>query len=302
VGDGLLRGLCILAAVLAVVVMVDVAIQIISNASLSINKLGFGFLTSSAWKPNFNDFGAAPLIVDTLITSAVALALAVPIGIAIALFLAIFCPQPIRVIASPLVEMLAAVPSVIVGLWGIIVLGPFVRTVLEPVLHDTLGFIPLFGPPQSAGSSVFTASLVLTIMIVPIVAALGRDLFLAVPKDMQDGATALGSTRWEVIRGVVLPSVAPGLAAASFLALGRALGEAIAVTQVIGAGGVIHASLFQTGDTLASRIAEQFPGETPLHLSALFYLAVILLVIALIANISAQVISRRFERSLGTRG
>jgi phosphate transport system permease protein len=185
---------------------------------------------------------------------------------------------------------------VILGFWGILVLGPFVRD-HEPFLHRSLGFIPLFGAPQTSGASVFTAGLILAIMVVPIVASVSRDLFLTVPRELQDGAEALGATRWEVVRGIVLPSTASGVAAAAFLGLGRALGEAIAVTQVIGAGTAVHASLFRTGDTLASRIAAQFQGATSkLHLSALFYLAVILLAIGLVTNLLAQFIGRRFER------
>ena len=173
----------------------------------------------------------------------------------------------------------------------------------EPWLHDTLGFIPIFGAPETTGASIFTASLILTIMIVPIIASISRDLFLAVPRDVQDGASALGATRWEVVRGVVLPSTASGVVAASLLGLGRALGEAIAVTQVIGAGAAINASLFKTGDTLASRIASQFPGAiTEMHKASLFYLGVILLVIGLISNLFAQWIGRRFDyRRMATK-
>ncbi len=192
--------------------------------------------------------------------------------------------------------MLAAIPSVILGFWGILILAPFVQGTLEPWLHDTLGFIPIFGAPQTTGASVFTASLILTIMVVPIIASISRDLFLAVPRDLQDGASALGATRWEVVRGVVLPSTASGVVAASLLGLGRALGEAIAVAQVIGAGSAINASLFKTGDTLASRIANQFPGAiTEMHKASLFYLGVILLVIGLVSNLIAQWIGRRFD-------
>ncbi|HSR94717.1 MAG TPA: ABC transporter permease subunit, partial [Solirubrobacterales bacterium] len=172
----------------------------------------------------------------------------------------------------------------------------FVQAHIEPWLHDTLGFIPLFGPPQTTGASVFTASLILTIMVIPIVASISRDLFLAVPGEIQDGASALGATRWEVVRGVVLPTTASGVVAASLLGLGRALGEAIAVTQVIGAGSTIKASLFETGDTLAGRIANQFPGAiTELHQASLYYLGAILLAIGLLSNLIAQWIGRRFD-------
>jgi phosphate transport system permease protein len=199
-------------------------------------------------------------------------------------------------VVAPLVEMLAAIPSVILGFWGVLVLAPFVQGTLEPWLHDKLGFIPIFGAPQTTGSSIFTASLVLTIMVVPIIASVSRDLFLAVPRDVQDGAGALGATRWEVVRGIVLPSTASGVVAASLLGLGRALGEAIAVAQVIGAGSEIQASLFKTGDTLAARIANQFPGAlTEMHKASLFYLGVILLVIGLASNLIAQWIGRRFS-------
>jgi phosphate transport system permease protein len=199
-------------------------------------------------------------------------------------------------VISPLVEMLAAIPSVILGFWGILVLAPFVHEHIEPFLHNTFGFIPIFGSPETTGSSIFTASLILTIMVIPIIASISRDLFLSVPRDLQDGASALGATRWEVVRGVVLPSTASGVIAASILGLGRALGEAIAVAQVIGAGSEIHASLFKTGDTLAARIANQFPGAaTDLLKSSLFYLGVILLVIGLISNLLAHWIGRRFS-------
>jgi phosphate transport system permease protein len=194
--------------------------------------------------------------------------------------------------------MLAAIPSVILGFWGIIVLAPFTQAHVEPFLHDQLGFIPLFGPQESTGASLFTASLILTIMVIPIIASISRDLFQAVPPELQDGAAALGATRWEVVRGIILPSTASGVLAASLLGLGRALGEAIAVSQVVGAGSEIHADLFKTGDTLASRIANQFPGAlTELHKASLFYCGVILLAIGLCSNLIAQWIGRRFGYS-----
>ena len=198
-----------------------------------------------------------------------------------------------RGVVAPLVEMLAAIPSVILGFWGVLILAPFVHERIEPWLHDSLGFIPIFGSPETTGLSLFTV--ILTIMVVPIIASISRDLFMAVPRELQDGASALGATRWEVVRGVVLPSTSSGIVAASLLGLGRALGEAIAVSQVVGAGSTIQASLFRTGDTLAARIANQFPGAlTELHRSSLFYLGTILLVIGLASNLVAQWIGRRF--------
>lgn len=300
IGDGAIVGLCMLACALAVLAMIDVAYEVFSGAGSAYSHFGLGFLLHTGWAPNFNRFGGAVFLFGTLVCSVMALALAIPIGVAIALFLSIYAPRSVRVVAGPLVELLAAVPSVIVGLWGVIVLGPVVRTAIEPFLHSAFGFLPIFGVAATTGSSLFTAGLVLTLMVVPIIASLSRDVFLAVPPELQDGATALGSTRWEVIRGVVLPTSSPGVIAASFLGLGRALGEAIAVAEVCGAGSIIQTSLFQPGNTLASQIALQFPSAvSPLHTSAMFYLAGILLVIGLITNVSAQLISRRFARNLG---
>ena len=299
-GDWVIRALCVLACLVALAVMVDIAYKVITGAHLAIAKFGLHFLTSSEWKPNFDRFGAVTLLYGTAVTSGMALVLAVPIGVSIGLYLSLLAPQRLRGVIGPLVEMLAAIPSVILGLWGIIVLAPAIRDV-EPWLHRTLGFIPIFGPPQTAGASIFTAGLILTIMVIPIVASISRDLFLTVPQELQDGAIALGATQWEVVRGVILPTTVSGVASAAFLGLGRALGEAIAVAQVIGAGNLIHASFFETGDTMASRIALQFPGAlSKLHFASLYYLAVILLALGLVSNLVAQLIARRFsaERSL----
>jgi phosphate transport system permease protein len=296
IGDGVLYGVCALAALLGVVVLLLIGYQIVHGASPSISKFGLGFLVHTTWQPNFNVYGAGTVLFGTMVSSFVALFLGAPIAISIGLYLSLLAPKGVRGIVAPLVEMLAAIPSVILGFWGILVLAPFVHTNVEPWLHDTLGFIPLFGPPQTTGASVFTASLILTIMVIPIIASISRDLFLAVPPDVQEGASALGATRWEVVRGVVLPTTASGVVAASLLGLGRALGEAIAVTQVIGAGSAIKASLFETGDTLAGRIANQFPGAiTEMHQASLYYLGVILLVIGLLSNLIAQWIGRRFD-------
>ncbi|HEX2393280.1 MAG TPA: phosphate ABC transporter permease subunit PstC [Solirubrobacterales bacterium] len=294
-GDRLLYAICLAAALLAAAVIVVVAYQVVHGAQPAISKFGLGFLTDETWQPNFGEFGAKSLIFGTVVTSFFALLLGAPIAIAIGIFLSMLAPVAVRGVIGPLVEMLAAIPSVILGFWGILVLAPFVHEHVEPFLHSSLGFVPIFGEAETTGASIFTASLILTIMIIPIVASISRDLFLAVPREMQDGASALGATRWEVIRGVVLPSTASGIVAASLLGLGRALGEAIAVAQVIGAGSEIQASLFRTGDTLAARIANQFPGAlTELHKASLFYCGVILLVFGILSNVTADWIGRRF--------
>jgi phosphate transport system permease protein len=294
-GDRLLRGACALAALLAAGTLLAIGYQMLHGAAPAISHFGPGFVFDAAWQPNFEVFGAGTVLFGTVVSSLFALLLGAPIAIAIGLYLSLLAPSGVRGLVSPLVEMLAAIPSVILGFWGILILAPFTQSDLEPWLHDTLGFIPLFGPQQTTGSSVFTASLILTIMVLPIIASISRDLFLAVPRDVQDGARALGATRWEVIRGIVLPSTASGVIAASLLGLGRALGEAIAVAQVIGAGSEIEASLFETGDTLAARIANQFPGAiTQMHKASLFYLGAILLAIGVLSNLCAQWIGRRF--------
>ncbi len=300
VGDRALYGVCLLAALLCVVTIVLIGYQVVHGAGPAISRYGLGFLTDTTWQPNFGQFGAGSLIFGTAVSSFFALLLGAPIAISIGLYLSLLAPTGVRGVVAPLVEMLAAIPSVILGFWGVLVLAPFVQGTLEPWLHDKLGFIPILGAPEPTGAGIFTASLILTSIVVPIIASISRDLCQAVPRDVQDGAEALGATRWEVVRGVVLPSTASGVAAAALLGLGRALGEAIAVAQVIGAGSEIQASLFRTGDTLAARIANQFPGAlTEMHKASLFYLGVILLVIGLASNLVAQWIGRRFSYDTG---
>ena len=296
VGDRALFGVCALAALIAAATIFLVGYQIVHGAQPALSKFGFGFVYETTWQPNFGEFGAGALLYGTAITSAFALLLGAPIAIAIGLFLTLLAPRGVSGVIGPLVELLAAIPSVILGFWGLLVLAPFVQAHVEPFLHDTLGFLPIFGTPETTGLSIFTASLILTIMVLPIIASITRDLFQSVPRDLQDGARALGATRWEVVRGIVLPTTSTGVVAACILGLGRALGEAIAVSQVIGAGSTIQASLFKSGDTLASRIALQFPGAlTELHKASLYYCALILLVISLVANLAASWIGRRFS-------
>ena len=242
------------------------------------------------------------MLFGTAVSSAMALVLATPLGIAIAHLPGMLAPRGVRAVVGPLVEMLAAIPSVILGFWGVIVLAPFVPAHVEPSLHSVLGFLPIFGPPQTTGLSIFTAGLILTIMVLPIIASLSRDLFLTVPRELKDGAEALGATRWEVIRGVVLPTTVSGVAAATVLGLGRALGEAIAVAQVIGDGSRDPRVLFQPGDDARQPDRDRVPehGLQAAHPS-LFYLALILLVIGVVTNLIAQAIARRFDVSRDRR-
>jgi phosphate transport system permease protein len=288
-----LFGLCAVAGLIVVVVIAEVIYQVINGASPAIDRFGLAFVWHTAWKPNLYVFGAGEMLFATLVTSFVALVVAAPLGIAIGLFLSMLAPRRVRTLIGPLVEMLAAIPSVVLGLWGVIVLAPFVQSNVEPWLHSAFGFIPIFGAAQTTGLSIFTAGLVLAIMVVPIVASLSRDLFLSVPRELQDGAEALGATRWEVIRGVVLPSTTSGVIASCLLGLGRALGEAVAVALVIGGGSTIHASLFEPGTSIAARIIDEIASlDNKLHLASLFYLALILLVIGVLTNLIAQAIAR----------
>lgn len=294
-GDLVLYGLAATATASAFVLLGGIAWKIFDLAQPAISRFGFSFITSQGWDAVHSKFGALDLIWGTALTSFGALLLAAPISIAIGLFLSELAPGGVRLVIGTLIELLAAIPSVVLGLWGILVLGPFVGTHIEPWLTHHLGFIPLFsGSPENSGMLI--AILVLTIMVVPICSSICRELFLSVPRELEEGALALGATRWEMVRGVVLPYTRSGVTAALILGLGRAVGEAIAVTQVIGAGHGINWSLFKTGDTLASKIAAEYQGAaTSIQLASLVYLAAILLVISLVVNLAAQIIVRRFS-------
>ena len=290
------------AAALAVAVLLGlIAWKIIEGARLSLSTFGLGFLTHVGWDPVHNQMGAATFLFGTVVTSLGALLLATPLALGIALFLTELAPRWLRGPVTALVETLAAIPSVVIGLWGIIVLGPVLSQHVMPWLHSALGFIPLFGEPQGTGESVFTAMIVLTIMILPIISSISRELFLGVPGELKEAALGLGTTRWEMVRGVIFPYARGGVAAAMILGLGRAVGEAIAVAQVIGGvDNLISWNLFNGGNSLAAKIANEYSGaSTNLETSSLFYLALILLVFSLVVNVTAQVIVRRVARRQG---
>ncbi len=297
VGDRVLFGLCAAAGLLVALTLAAIVYELVHNASPAISRFGLGFLTHKTWNLHLGQFGVATLIYGTLVSSFMALAIAGPLGISIAIYLSMLASPRVRAVVGPLVEMLAAVPSIIYGFWGLIVLVPFIQSI-EPTLHNVLGWIPLFGPPQTTGLSLFTAGLVLTFMILPIIAALSRDLFLTVPRELRDGAAALGATQWEVIRGIVLPNTISGVTAAMVLALGRALGEAIALSFIIGDVSAIHVSLLAPGATLAERIANQWLGTSSnLQVASLWYAGLVLLAIGLMTSLLARLIAGRFDVS-----
>ena len=302
-GDLLLQVIAGTAAAGATVLVGLIAWKLVDGARPSLAKYGLPFVWHIDWNPVIGRelYGAGSFLFGTAITSLLALLIAAPLAIAIALYLTELAPRFLRGPVTALVETLAAVPSVLIGFLGILVLGPFLQRHIEPALHSAFGFIPIFGSPSTSGSSIFTAIVVLAIMILPIVSSISRELFLAVPRDLKEGALALGTTRWEMVRGVMFPYARGGISAALILGLGRAVGEAIAVTQVIGGGVFIHWNIFSTGDTLGSKIAASYQGATSkLEVGSLIYLGLILLVFSLVMSVTAQVIVRRVARRQGT--
>jgi len=299
IGDRALLWLTGGAAALALLIIALIVWKVFQGAWPAIQQFGISFVWDNVWNPVTNVFGAREFIYGTLITSFGALLFAAPLSIAIGLFLSELAPPAIRGPIGSLIEMLAAVPSVVIGLWGIFVLGPFMRAHIEPFLGKYFGWIPLFsGDPSQSG--VLVAIVVLTIMMIPITSAVCRELFVSVPADIKEASVGLGATRWEMVRGVVMPSVRGGIVAAVTLGLGRALGEAIAVTQVIGNSlQPIHLSLFGGGNTLASQLASSYQSSpTNIETASLVYLGLILLVITFTTNVIAQRIVHRFDKQL----
>jgi phosphate transport system permease protein len=264
------------------------------NSHLSRAKFGWMFFWTRIWDPNFDNFGAAPFIYGTLITSAVALCLAVPLGLASAIFLSELAPRKISDVISFLIDLLAAVPSVIYGLLGIFIVVPLMRTTIGPALIHTLGQVPYFGGlfrPPNYGVGFLTAGIVLAIMVVPFIISVSREVLLTVPREQREAAMALGATRWESTWKVVVPWARTGIMGSVFLALARALGETMAVTMVIGNAPTIAASLLSPGDTIASTIASQFTEATgDLYLSALIELGLVLFLITFILNGLARIL------------
>ena len=252
----------------------------------ALRTFGFSFLTSSDWDPVASHFGAAPAIYGTIVSSILALLIATPLALGVAVFLSEFAPPWIRQPVAFGVDMLAAVPSVIYGLWGVFVLIPFLREFLMPFLRDTLhlGVLPLFSGP-AYGSSMLAAGLILAIMCLPYISAVTREVLLAVPRSQREAAVGLGATRWEVIRDAVIPYARSGIIGGIILGLGRALGETMAVTMLIGNRHEISASLFAPGYTMASLIANEFSEATgDLHLSALMAVGFVLLLVTFVVN------------------
>jgi phosphate transport system permease protein len=272
------------------VLIVLVGFTLWRGASMSVHHFGLGFLTGSKWDPVQEVFGALPFIYGTLVSSLIALVIAVPLSIATAVFLTELAPPRVRQPIVSVIEMLSAVPSVIFGLWGIFVLIPWLRMHLFPWLQKLFGFLPLFQGPNY-GVSMLAAGIVIAIMILPIITSISREILRSVPDLQREAAYGLGATRWEVTRIAVLSYAKRGLFGAVVLGLGRALGETMAVTMLIGNRPEISASLLAPGYTLASVIANEFSeATTDLYLSALFEIALVLFGVTILTNILAQLL------------
>lgn len=269
-------------------IVLFILIILVVRSHLSLVQFGWKFFAHEAWNPVAGDFGALPFIYGTIATSVLALLIAVPLALGVAIFLTELCPQSLRAPISFLTELLAAIPSVVYGLWGIFVLVPLIRDVLGPFLAKSLGWTGLFSGPNF-GVGMLTASIILSIMILPIISSLTRDIMLAVPNSQREGVLALGATKWEMIRIGVLRNSRIGIVGAVMLGLGRALGETMAVTMVIGNNPQISKSLFGPGYTLASVIANEFSEATgDLYLSALIEIGLALFLVTIVVNAIAR--------------
>lgn len=297
-GDRLFKLFTLAPTLVVLGLLIGITAVLVWSARESIAKFGLQFAVSSDWDPVNGQFGALPFIYGTAVSSAIALAIAVPLSLGVALCLSEMAPHWLASRLAFLVELLAAIPSVVYGLWGIFVLGPFLSNRIEPVLARYLGFLPLFQGPR-VSVSMFSAGMILAVMVIPFISAVCTDVFSAVPASQREAALALGATRWEMVRIAVLPYGFLGIIGAIILGLGRALGETIAVAMVIGNRPAISASLFMPASTLASVIANEFAeATTDLYVSALLELGLVLLVLGMLANVIARLLVLRTMRRM----
>jgi phosphate transport system permease protein len=303
VGDIAFRYLTCAAAVGVLLLLSGVIVSLIQGSFLALSTFGLKFLITDAWNPVTEKFGAAAPIYGTLVTSLIAMLIAVPVGLMIAFFLTELCPQWLRRPIGIAIELLAGIPSIIYGIWGLFIFAPFLQQTLQPFLIKTLGNVPVIdplfaGPPYGIG--MLTAGLILAVMVLPFVTSIARDVFDAVPAVLKEAAYGVGCTTWEVVRYVVLPYARVGVIGGVMLALGRALGETMAVTFVIGNAHRVSASLLAPGTTIAASIANEFTeAESPMYSSALIALGLILFVITFIVLAAARYMLLRMERRIG---
>lgn len=290
VGDLFLRYISLLMAITLIGIMFSIGVSMYNSAKASINKFGLAFIITKTWDPVKEQFGALTFIYGTLVTSIIAIIIAGLIGVGVAIFLNEIAADKVKVTVSFLVELLAAIPSVVYGLWGIFVLAPLLRNYIEPALGKWLGFLPQF-KGTSIGLDMLAGGLILAIMILPTVASISREVMATVPIAQREAALALGATKWEMIRVAVLPFAKSGILGGIMLGLGRALGETMAVTMVIGNRPQISPSLFAPAYSMASVIANEFTEATyNLYLSSLVEVGLILFAITLLLNAMARLL------------
>jgi len=299
--DGSFRALMLICGLSLLAIVGLIVYELIQKSLLSIHQFGWRFFTGSEWDPVAGAFGALPFIYGTVVSSLVALVIAVPLAVGVAVFTTEMCPQPLRGPISFFTELLAAIPSVVYGLWAIFVLAPLLRTYVDPLLAEYFKWTGLFEGP-AYGIGMLAAGVVLAIMIVPIISSITREVLVAVPQQQREAALALGATRWEMIRIGVLRNARTGIVGAVILGLGRALGETMAVTMVIGNRPEISKSLFAPGYTMASVIANEFTEATDeLYLSALVHIALGLFLVTIVVNILAHVLVWSVTRGMPAR-
>jgi len=300
-GDAIFRSLLLAAALLMLVIVGTMILALAAKSMPSIRQFGFSFITGREWNPVKSEFGALPFIYGTIVSSLIALMISVPLSLGIAIFLVEQAPARLARPVTFVVELLAAIPSVVYGLWEIFILAPFLRVHVEPPLQHWFGWLPLFQGPIT-GIGLLTSGIILAIMVTPIISAVVRDVLAAVPSSQREAALALGATKWETTR-VVLVNGAPGIAGAVILGLGRAIGETMAVTMVIGNRAHISASLFDSSYTIASAIANEFTEATQdLYLSALVELGLILFLVTFVVNAIARILVWNVTRKTGGVG
>ncbi|HEY8256529.1 MAG TPA: phosphate ABC transporter permease subunit PstC [Gemmatimonadales bacterium] len=298
-GDRIFKLILAAGAIVIPVLLAFLVFELWTGARLAIDKFGFQFVTNSSWDPVAEEFGAFPLIFGTLISSLIALVIAVPLSLGVAIYLTEFAPKIIRQPVAFLIGLLAAIPSVVYGLWGIFVLIPILRKSVFPLLRSAFGFLPFFQGPIY-GPSMLAAGIILAIMVMPYVMSVSREVLLAVPNTQREASLALGATRWEAVITTVVPYARSGILGAVILGLGRALGETMAVTMLIGNRHEIAASLFAPGYTMAAAIANEFTEAVgDMHLSALAYVAFLLFVVTVLVNAGARLLIWRVARGSG---
>lgn len=301
-GDRVFRILLTLAALAIPVLLGFLVWELWIGSRLAMAKFGLNFITTSTWDPVAGQFGALPLIFGTLLSSLIALLIAVPLSLGVAIFLTEFAPPAIRRPIAFLVELLAAIPSVVYGLWGIFFLVPVLKESFFPFLRNTLGFIPFF-QGTIYGNSMLAAGIILAIMVMPYIMSVAREVIATVPSSQREAALALGATRWEAAWTAVVPYARSGIVGAIILGLGRALGETMAVTMLIGNRHEIATSLFAPGYTMAAAIANEFTeADTDLHLSALAYVALALFAVTVIVNAAARLLIWRVSKGRQSGG